>query len=444
LLGYLAAQLIDLPARVFNFTTAGIDEALFAGAILGVALLVYIERRRRDLAREIAARRVAEHEFRRLARHDPVTGLPNRRLFTEKLDEALRQAATYQDPVAVLMLGLDGMTAINDARGHGFGDAVLIEFATRMTALLPRGTVMARLGGDEFAIVLSNIEPDDPARLAIRILGTLAKPFRVAEVSVTLSAGIGIAVAPDNGSDREVLMRRADMALSRSKADGHSLARFFAPEMDKLATRRALIERELRDETGPPVAVHYLQLVSLDRGQIIGFEALARWIGSSLGPVLPQEFIAVAEECGLIAELGDRLLRVACRDALRWPPNLTLSFNLSPVQLRDPGIGSRILAILAEVGLDPRRLELEVAEGTLLTFDAAVESAIAGLRAAGVKIALDDFGMGYATMSQLLRLRFDKLKIDRGFIENLGKDPRSDAIVRATIGLAQGLSLIHI
>jgi diguanylate cyclase (GGDEF)-like protein len=443
---YAASHFLDLPLHVFQFALdhadTEVDDALFVIGTLSLALLIYISRRRKDLADEMMARHSAELESHRLARHDELTGLPNRRYFGEKLKEILRHAAAENERVAVLMLDLDGFKAINDMHGHTAGDEALVEFTGRISAVMRAGTFMARVGGDEFAIVAAKIELPDPARLAHRIVAALANPFTVGDVSVTLGVGVGIAVAPDNGSAAEELLRRADLALYRAKAEGRSLVRFFEPEMDKHMARRALVERELRDAiAADTVDVHYQPLVDIQSRSIIGFEALARWISPALGAVSPVEFITVAEECGLILELGARLLRKACREAARWPSEITLAVNLSPVQLRDSTLGLRILSILGDTGLDPRRLELEITESALVSDAEAAQSIIDTLRAAGVRIALDDFGTGYATMSQLLALRFDKIKIDRSFIDRIGQDPQSEVIIRATIGLAKGLGL---
>jgi diguanylate cyclase (GGDEF)-like protein len=444
---YVVSDHYDLPAKLFQFARDhadwDVDDLIFVVMTLSIALLVYVNRRRRDLATEIIARRSAEAESHRLARHDPLTGLPNRRFFTEKLGDALRQGAADNERTAVLLLDLDGFKAINDSHGHAVGDEALIEFATRVTSVIRAGTFMARVGGDEFAIVMTKIGSGDPARLTQRIMAALAKPLSVRGLSVTLGVGIGISVAPDDGNTQDDVVRRADLALYRAKAEGRSLVRSFETEMDKQMERRALIEGELRQAiTSDAVTVHYQPLVSLEGGRIIGFEALARWVSPTVGPVPPLEFITIAEECGLIVELGEQLLRTACREAARWPADLTLSFNLSPIQLRDPTLGLRIMRILGDTGLSPDRLEVEVTESAVVSDAAAAQTVIAALHGAGVRIALDDFGTGYATMSQLLTLRFDKIKIDRSFIERLGKDSQSDVIVRATIGLAKGLGLV--
>jgi diguanylate cyclase (GGDEF)-like protein len=443
---YFATALTDLFDKTFHWAKEhqswGIDNLFMVSFVIGLAMIVYSYRRLEDLSQEIAARRLAEEEARKLARHDPLTGLANRRFFAEKLDEMLR-SVNERSRVAVLMLDLDGFKAINDVHGHAVGDKALIEFAERITAILPPGSVVARVGGDEFAMIHPKIGSlDDPAAFARRLIAAVAEPFVIDEISATIGVGVGIAVAPDNGTEREELVRRADLALYRAKAEGRSLIRFFESEMDQHVERRAQLERELREALAHnQIDVHYQPLVDLDGDRIVGFEALARWNSPSLGPITPSVFIALAEECNLIHELGEQLLRVACREARNWPSNVTLSFNVSPLQLRDRALGLRILAILGETGLPPQRLELEVTESALVSEAETAQKVIDDLRSVGVRIALDDFGTGYATMSQLLSLRFDKIKINRSFVNRLGKDPQSDVIVRATIGLAKGLGL---
>ena len=444
--GYFVTAWTDLFERIYQWTKTnpkwGLDDLFMVAFVIGLAMIVYSYRRLEDLSTEITARRNAEDEAHKLARHDPLTGLANRRFFAEKLDEVLR-GATARNPAAVLMLDLDGFKAINDVHGHAVGDKALIEFAERITSVLPPGSVAARVGGDEFAVIEPRIaSPQDPAAVARRIIATLSEPFAIDEISATLGVGVGIAIAPDNGTDREDIVRRADLALYRAKSEGRSLVRFFESEMDQHVERRAQLERELREAlVSGSVGVNYQPLVDLEADCIVGFEALARWTSPTLGSIAPSTFIALAEECNLINELGDQLLRTACQEATRWPSDLTLSFNISPLQLRDRALGLRILAILAETRLPPHRLELEVTESALVSEAETAQKVIGDLRAVGVRIALDDFGTGYATMSQLLSLRFDKIKIDRSFVNRLGKDPQSDVIVRATIGLAKGLGL---
>lgn len=418
------------------------DELFVLAVILCVCGLFYALRRLRELSVEIEARQTAETEAQRLALHDPLTGLPNRRHFSGKLRETLSRCTT-SNRAAVLMLDLNSFKSLNDVYGHAAGDRALIKFAERISATAPPGTVIARVGGDEFAIIQSMIDsPADVTAFARRIVSTAAKPFMIGETGVPLSVGVGIAIAPDDGTEPDRIMRRADLALYRAKAEGDSLIRFFEPDMDRLVERRATLERELRVAIGNlTIDVHYQPQLQLESNRIIGFEALARWTSPTLGPIGPTEFIAIAEECGLINELGEALLRIACREATHWPSDLTLSFNISPLQLRSASLGLRILAILAETGLSATRLELEITESALVKDAELAQKTVDALRAAGIRVALDDFGTGYATMSQLMALRFDKIKIDHSFTGRLGTDPQSDVIIRATVGLAKGLGL---
>jgi predicted signal transduction protein with EAL and GGDEF domain len=273
----------------------------------------------------------------------------------------------------------------------------------------------------------------------------VAEPFLLGATKASIGVSIGVAIAPDNGTDREDLLRRADLALYRAKAEGRSLIRFFETNMDAKAELRASLEHELRAALAAgTIEPYYQPLIDITDDRVIGFEALARWSNLKHGAVPPSVFIALAEECGLIYELGDQLLRKACNEAILWSGDLILAFNVSPLQLRDRTLGLRILRILGETGLNPRRLELEITESAIVSDAVAARHVIDELRSAGVRIALDDFGTGYATMSQLVAFRFDKIKIDRSFVDLLGKDPQSDVIVRATIGLAKGLGLTTI
>jgi diguanylate cyclase (GGDEF)-like protein len=419
-----------------------IDDIIFVSFVLGIVWMVYGFRRYQDLSREIKARISAELEARNLARHDPLTGLPNRRFFAEKLDEYLRSATATQ-PLAVFMLDLDGFKKVNDMHGHAVGDKALSEFADRVAALLRADSVLARIGGDEFAIVMPKIGSlDDPAHLARRIAAAFAEPCVIDNMAAEFGVSVGIAIAPNDGTDPDELVRRADRALYRAKDAGRSSIRFFEPGMDAHVERRIQIERELRSAIASNLIVpHYQPLVSLDGNRIIGFEALARWQSEGLGYVPPDVFIPIAEETGLINMLGDQLFRRACLDANAWPANFILAFNISPIQLRDPTVGLRVLSILGQTGFSPRRLEIEITESALVQNVAVVQSVIDDLRRAGVRIALDDFGTGYATLTQLLSFHLDKIKIDRSFVSHLDKSDESLVIVRAILGLAKGLGL---
>jgi diguanylate cyclase (GGDEF)-like protein len=436
----------DLAPQLFQFALDyrewEIDNLIFVGFVMSLGSAIFSYRRVRELAVEMKARRSAELEARKLARHDPLTGLPNRRFFVETLGEVL-QTTTAGSRSAVLMLDLDGFKSVNDAYGHAVGDQTLIEFAQRVSAIMRAGAVFTRIGGDEFAVILPDINSlDGPAALARRIVGAVAEPFSIGPISTSVGVGVGIAIAPSDGMDPELLVQRADRALYRAKSEGRSCIRFFEADMDAHVERRVAIESALRAAVAAKTIVPYYQpVVALAGRRVVGFEALARWKSDKFGCVGPDLFITVAEEIGIISELGDQLLRQACLDARAWPAELTLAFNISAVQLRDPTIGLRVLAILAETGFNPRRLELEITETALVDNIKIAQEITSQLRQAGVRIALDDFGTGYATLSQLLSLKLDRIKIDRSFVDRLGKDKESTTIVRAVLGLASGFNL---
>jgi diguanylate cyclase (GGDEF)-like protein len=384
----------------------------------------------------------AELEARNQARHDPLTGLPNHRFFVEKLDECLLDASDTQR-LAILMLDLDGFKTMNDTHGHAVGDKALGEFTHRVTALLRADSVLARIGGDEFAIIMPKIDSlDDPTNLARRIAAVVAEPLLIGNVSAEFGVGVGIAIAPHDGTDPDELFRRADRALYRAKAAGRSSVRFFEPEMDAHVERSIQVERELRAAIASNAVVPYYQpIVSRDGNRIIGFEALARWKSEALGDIPPDVFIPIAEETGLINVLGGQLLRRACLDANAWPASFNLAFNVSPIQLRDPMLGLRIRSILRQTGFSPDRLELEITESALVQNIGIAQTVTDDLRRAGVRIALDDFGTGYAALTQLLSLHLDKIKIDRSFVSRLDQSEDSRVIVRAILGIAKGFGL---
>jgi diguanylate cyclase (GGDEF)-like protein len=447
---FAVAHIYELPPHLLQFgldnADTEIDDLIFVIFTLSVASIVYGLRRYRDLAREVKRRISAEVEALKLARHDPLTGLPNRRFFEEQLEQYLNDvsAAGATKQTAVLMLDLDGFKTINDSYGHAMGDKALCEFARRVSSIMRADAFFARVGGDEFTIIMPTIPSvEDPAILARRIVTAIAEPFVLDQVTAECGVGIGIAVAPNDGLHAEELLKRADRALYRAKAAGRSSVRFFEPEMDSHVERRIQVERDLRKAiASESIVPHYQPLVSLDDGnRIIGFEALARWQNGDAGFVAPDVFIRVAEDTGLIGALGDQLFRRACLDATSWPPNFLLAFNVSPVQLRDPTLGLRLLTILGQTGFSPRRLEIEITESALVENIGVAQRVIDELRQAGVRIALDDFGTGYATLSQLLSFHLDKIKIDRSFVARLDDTEDSQVIVRAILGLAKGFGL---
>jgi diguanylate cyclase (GGDEF)-like protein len=445
-LAYVVAHTYDLAPKLFqlgiDYAEWELDDMIFVVFVMSIAMMIYALRRYRDLSREINSRIGAELEARKLARHDPLTGLPNRRFFEERLKEYLgATGATHQ--AAVLVMDLDGFKAVNDTYGHAVGDKALSEFARRVSAIVRADAFLARVGGDEFTIIMPRIDSlDDPTSLARRIAAAVAEPFVVEHVTAEFGVGIGIAIAPNDGVHADELVRRADRALYRAKAAGRSSVRFFEPEMDTHVERRIQIERDLRSAIASDgIVPHYQPLVSLDGNRIIGFEALARWENGDSGFVAPDVFIQIAEETGLINGLSDQLFRRACLDANTWPTSFVLAFNVSPVQLRDPTLGLRLLSILGQTRFNPHRLEIEITESALVENIGVAQTVIDQLRQAGVRIALDDFGTGYATLSQLLSFHLDKIKIDRSFVSRLDKSEDSQVIVRAILGLAKGFGL---
>jgi diguanylate cyclase (GGDEF)-like protein len=446
---YLLAHFFDLPQRIFalalTYRKWEMDDLLFVGMILSVAGPAYGIRRYKDFSREMRGRLRAEREARMLSGHDHLTGLPNGRFFAERLDECLGAMADG-DRVATLVVVIEEFKRVFDLHGHVVGDKMLIDFAGRTAALLREGVILARTGGDAFAIAMPKIESlDEPAGLAHRIVVAMSQAFSINGTAVSVGVSIGIAIAPNDGVTSTMLIQHAERALYRSKNGDRSSIRFFESEMDAHIDRRILVEGRLRKAVDRDAIIPYYQpLVSLDDNMIVGFEALARWNDDILGDVSPDVFISLAEEIGLIGVLGDQLFRRACADTRDWPGDLFMAFNISAIQLRDPGLAPRILAVLEEYALSPPRLEIEITESALVDHVDDARFAMEHLRSHGVHIVIDDFGTGYATLAQLLSLPLDKIKIDRRFVTNVVNDNDSLVVVRAIVGLANGFGLTSI
>jgi diguanylate cyclase (GGDEF)-like protein len=419
------------------------DEIMALATLLTGGLLVFALRRLSEQKRETRRRIAAEAEARTLAFEDPLTGLPNRRQFDGALSAALAAPPRAGAAHAILMLDLNGFKRVNDLYGHPVGDEVLIQVAGRLRKALREGDLIARLGGDEFAILGRHLNgPEAATGLALRVLDSLRTPVSAAGHDHQIGAGVGLALTPQDGVEAEQLMRKADIALYRAKSENRSALRFFEEEMDQRLRERDRLERDLREAIGTPALRPFYQpLVELRSQRIVGFEALARWTHPEFGEIEPDRFIPIADDCGLIGELTDALLRQACRDAAGWPAEVMLAFNISPAQLKDRTLGLRLLSILAETGLAPQRLEIEITESALVRDLAAAQEILGGIRDAGVRIALDDFGTGYSSLYHLRNFKLDKIKIDRSFVESMATDRESAAIVRALVGLGAGLSL---
>lgn len=444
---FLATRDLDLFEKLVAFTESyeqhQFDEVVVVALLSVFGLIVFGIRRLVDLSREIATRKDAEDRAQRLALADPLTGLPNRRQLGESLAALLGKHGGNTAMTALMLIDLDRFKQVNDVFGHAIGDEVLISFAQRAGTIIQSKGMLCRLGGDEFALVLPSVtDIDEPARVARRLIGIFEKPFDVGETPVTLGASIGIALASPEETIPGELMRRSDIALYRAKSDGRGTFRFFEEHMDTQVKLRARVERDLRQAIDDgTVRPHYQPIVDLKTGGIIGFEALARWSNPEYNELEPQQFIQIAEDCGLIIQLGSHLLRLAARDAVQWPSDIKLCFNISPVQLADPMLVLRVLHILGETGLHPTRLELEISEQALVSDIAAAQAALDGFRTAGVRIALDDFGTGNSSLQHLRACHFDRIKIDRTFVMSMADSDEDRLLVNAILGLSKALGL---
>ncbi|MEI9984055.1 MAG: EAL domain-containing protein [Aliidongia sp.] len=433
----------NAPGEATKAYTLELDELLLVSAIFCGGLVVFALRRLSEQKRETGRRIEAERAVRKLALHDSLTGLPNRRQFHDALRVAVGAPPRKGGSHGVLLLDLNGFKRVNDVFGHGVGDEVLIRVAGRLSLSVREGDLVARFGGDEFAVLSTHIGGSEAAMgLALRIIDNLGPAVSAGGCDHAVGTAIGIALAPQDGNDPVELLRKADIALYRAKDQGRSALRFFEPEMDVKVQERDLLERELRSAiSAGEIHPFYQPLIDLKSGRIRGFEALARWTGTNLKAIGPDRFIPIAEDSGLIGQLTDVLLERACTDGQDWPDGLDLAFNVSPILLRDSSFCLRVLAILDRTGFAPARLELEITESALVRDLEAARAALRGLRDAGVRIALDDFGTGYSSLYHLRNFKVDGLKIDRGFVESMERDRESATIVRALIGLGEGLGL---
>ncbi len=391
---------------------------------------------------DVTERCQAEERIAHLAHHDALTGLPNRVLFRERMDGAIARAR-FGEGFAVLCLDLDRFKEVNDALGHPVGDALLCAVADRLRAELRDTDTLARLGGDEFALIQSCADqPGDATALARRLVEAVAAPFQIDGHQISVGTSIGVALAPGDGLHPDALLRAADMALYRAKADGRGTWHFFEPEMDARMQMRRTLELDLRRAlVAGEFEVHYQPLVAIATRQVTGLEALVRWHHPERGLVPPDRFIPLCEEIGLIVPLGEYVLVRACADAVHWPGTPKVAVNLSPVQFASPGLVDAVAWALATSGLDPARLELEITETVMLRDTEATLAILYRLKALGVRIAMDDFGTGYSSLSYLQRFPFDKVKIDRSFIRSLDQSRQSNAIVRAVTDLCGGLGM---
>ena len=398
------------------------------------------------LENEIAERKQSEARIRHMAHHDALTGLGNRVLFREQLIRALDGADQHGGNLAVLFIDLDQFKLVNDTLGHRLGDMLLTAIGQRLRNCVQETDTVARLGGDEFAVIRTTLTgPDQASRLADQIVEAIATPYDIEGQYIILNCSIGIALAPNDGRDPDLLLSNADLALYHAKAEGRGTCRFFEVEMNARAQARRVLELDLRRAlSAGQFEPFYQPLFNLAAGAISGFEALLRWKHPERGMVPPADFIPLAEEIGLIVPLGEWLLRETCNEAAHWPVQTKLAVNLSPVQFRAGNLLPAVMIALAESGLPPNRLELEITETALLTDNNRILDTLHQLRSAGVLISMDDFGTGYSSLSYLRMFPFDKIKIDRSFIRDLTCQNGNMAIVRAAMTLASSLGMVAI
>jgi diguanylate cyclase (GGDEF)-like protein/PAS domain S-box-containing protein len=395
------------------------------------------------VARDLTEQKRSQARIEYLAHHDALTGLANRVQFNDRLQHDLARAARGNEKLAVLCIDLDRFKEVNDTLGHGSGDELLVGVARRISAAVRDTDTVARLSGDEFAIVQAGAaQPGGAHHLASRLLEVIGRDFQLAGGGATVGASIGIAICPEDGDHPERLLRYADTALYRAKTEGRNTFRFFEADMDRVMRERRDLEADLRGSIdNGELYVEFQPLADAQNGSVVGFEALVRWQHPVRGTLAPSDFIGLAEESGFIILLGQWVLRQACQAAAAWSKPLKVAVNLSPVQFQRGGLTATVRTILAETGLAPERLELEITESVLLADKERAVRILRELKDLGISIAMDDFGTGYSSLSYLQSFPFDKIKIDRSFIAGLRDNDEARAIVKAGIGLSHALNL---
>jgi diguanylate cyclase (GGDEF)-like protein/PAS domain S-box-containing protein len=391
---------------------------------------------------DVTERQRSEERIAHMARHDALTDLPNRVLLLEQLNHEIKRVKRGEC-LAVLCLDLDQFKSVNDALGHHIGDELLKLVGERLRGCTRELDIVARMGGDEFAIIMTQMDQAaDAATLSKRIRDSVIKPYQVEGHQIVTDISIGISVAPMDAVESDELLRNADMALYDAKADGRGTFRFFEPEMNTRMKVRRELEMDMRKAlASEQFQLYYQPLVVLETNEVNGFEALLRWNHPARGLVSPVDFIPIAEETGLIVPLGEWVLKAACAEAVNWPEHIKVAVNLSPAQLNSRNLVSMVTAALHESGMPPRKLQLEITETVLLQNTFTTLATLHELRKMGVQIALDDFGTGYSSLSYLRSFPFDKIKIDRSFIQDLSNGAEPLAIVNAVAGLAKCLNM---
>jgi len=398
----------------------------------------------RGIGTDLTQQRRSDEEINRLAKYDSLTGLPNRMLMRRTLDEALQNQQGTVGACALFLIDLDRFKNVNDTLGHPIGDALLKQVAQRLTSVVGDKGQIGRLGGDEFEAVLPAMANGASlASLAERLIQQISMPYSIEGHNIAIGASVGIAIAPHEGTCADALIRNADLALYSAKAAGRGTFCFFAPEMHSEAQDRQILENDLRKAIGRgELQLVYQPVVNAQSEQLSGFEALVRWHHASRGVISPTVFIPLAEESGLIPQIGEWVLRTACNEAAKWPEQIRIAVNLSPLQFVDPSLPTIVMSALANSQIQPRQLELEITEGVFLVESESTDDMFAKLKAIGVRLALDDFGTGYSSLGYLKKAPFDKIKIDQSFVRGAAKSgSRNAAIIRAIVTLAESLGM---
>jgi diguanylate cyclase (GGDEF)-like protein len=393
--------------------------------------------------RDLRAQRKAEEEIRYLAQHDAQTRLLNRNAFMTRLESMIERADVEQEPIALMFIDLDLFKTVNDVHGHRAGDFVITEVASRLRGLAKVSTLVGRVGGDEFVIALyGGTQPTEAAQFSHNLLESLQAPILFEEHKIEVSASVGISLYPADASKAADLVAFADMALYRAKKGGRGASCFFSRDMDEAVRDRRRLARDLRKgiELGE-LLLSYQPLAAMADGRVVGFEALVRWQHPSRGLMQPDDFILVAEENGLIIALGNWVLEKACAEAARWERPFRVAVNISALHLQDSNLVTRVHEVLLSTGLSPSRLEIEITESALFLDQARALSNLRRLKALGVRIAMDDFGTGYSSLSTLNAFPFDRIKIDRSFVEDIAKTQQAKMIVRAIVSLGHSLGV---
>lgn len=438
--GQVGAQTV----RTFIGNSPGADQVMVTALLLNIALILLIWRRTSALSDEIDVYRKAEVRAQHLAMTDPLTNLFNRRAIKEKTSELSARASRRGKSIAFLMVDLDGFKKINDLYGHDSGDFLLREVADRMRDVVPPSSVIARLGGDEFGICVV-FEPEYPEsvdRIAEDLVDALARPVSISDSEQTVTASVGISRPELDCDSIDMLIRRADIALYAAKKNGRNGYSWFESGMEVELRSRNSLEGDIRAAIPNDEFVPYFeQQIDLNTGELVGFEMLARWVSPVRGLISPYDFIPVAEETGMIGDLSLSIIRKAMIEAKNWDPKLTISVNISPVQLKDPWLAQKIVKLLVETGFPASRLEVEITESSLFKNLSLAQSIVGSLKNQGIRIALDDFGTGYSSLAHLRALPFDRIKIDRSFVSSMFENAESAAIVSAIAGLGASLDV---